>query len=95
MNRFIHNELSIHFSTEAHPVEIKALAQGKYRSVNPDPVKEGERTGKSSTWRGTGRFERRFLASKEVMERLEYLQADRGMDARDAVRYLMTLGLDA
>ena len=80
---------------EAHPVDIKALAQRKHRLMNPDPVKEGERTGESSTWRGTGRFERRFLASREVMERLEYLQSTRGMDARDAVRYLMTLGLDA
>lgn len=72
-------------------MDIKALAQRKHRSVSP----EGEITGESSTWRGTGRFERRFLASWEVMERLECLQADRGMDARDAVRYLMALGLDA
>ena len=80
---------------EAHPVNIKALTQRKHGPVHPDPVKEGERTGESAARRGTGHFERCFLTSLDVMERLEYLQSTRGMDARDAVRCLMALGLDA
>ena len=42
-----------------------------------------------------GRFECSLLVSFEPEARLTYLMTERGMDAREAVRYLMARGLEA
>ena len=72
-----------------------ALTAHVKRKVNPSPVKSCESAGTSGARPAPGRFERVHLGSMEVMERLTYLQSERGMGEREAVRYLMQLGLDA
>lgn len=49
----------------------------------------GEVRGESSR-----RFERSLLVSFAPEARLTYLMTERGMDAREAVRYLIALGLE-